>query len=244
MHQQPGVNAMALLAEIGASDCERLVDELLAQPVNALSSFAYVVVAVVAVVIDRRRGRLDVLGFVFALCLAGVGLGSVAFHGPQPAGSRLMHDLPIVLTLLLMLLHDVTLLRPSVRWGAPFVVGSLAAGTLSWAVPDAAAALSGLVLVGLVVAEVLVFRRGARPWSRDHQVRGYLAIGGVLVVAGALWFLGRTDSPVCDPDSIVQFHGLWHLVSATVFGLWWWLALAPRARRTGPGEPVGATGRG
>ena len=48
------------------------------------------------------------------------------------------------------------------------------------------------------------------------------------------WLLGRTDTPVCDPDSVLQLHGVWHLISAAIFGLWWWLAFDQPVRS--PGE--------
>lgn len=81
---------------IGASDCERIGDGLLAQPVNALSSAAYVVAA--GVVVARLWGsvaerRPEVAAYAGVLAL--VGIGSVLYHGPQLAGAKLLHDWPI-----------------------------------------------------------------------------------------------------------------------------------------------------
>jgi hypothetical protein len=85
---------------IGCSDCERIREGWLAQPVNALTSLAFV--AAGGVVLARtwqpardRRGEL----LAYSAMLALVGAGSVAFHGPQPPGARVMHDLPIPLLL-------------------------------------------------------------------------------------------------------------------------------------------------
>jgi hypothetical protein len=81
---------------MGCSDCERIRDGWLAQPVNALTSLSFVGAA--AVVLARawrparhRRGEVVAYGTVLAM----VGAGSVAFHGPQPPGARAMHDVPI-----------------------------------------------------------------------------------------------------------------------------------------------------
>lgn len=81
---------------MGCSDCERIRDGWLAQPVNALTSLAFVGAA--GVVLARtwrpaqdRRGEVAAYSAILAL----VGLGSVAFHGPQPPGARAMHDVPI-----------------------------------------------------------------------------------------------------------------------------------------------------
>jgi hypothetical protein len=81
---------------LGASDCERLRDGWLAQPVNAVTSLAYVVAGGVVGARAVRDGRVDRAALAYAACLGLVGLGSVAFHGPQPRGARLMHDAPVV----------------------------------------------------------------------------------------------------------------------------------------------------
>jgi hypothetical protein len=74
---------MPLLA-LGGSDCEALREGVLGQPVNALSSLAYVVAAAYVL----RRGGPPVL----ALALALVGVGSVLYHGPMPPGAGPLHD--------------------------------------------------------------------------------------------------------------------------------------------------------
>ena len=52
--------------------------------------------------------------------------------------------------------------------------------------------------------------------------------------AGALNLLGRSGAPLCDPGSLVQGHALWHVLTATVLGLYGYLAfpsLQPAADR-------------
>lgn len=46
------------------------------------------------------------------------------------------------------------------------------------------------------------------------------ALVGVLTAAGGAYALGRTASPVCRPDSLLQAHGLWHVLAATTFAMW------------------------
>ncbi len=225
-------------ARIGDSDCETLaVDDVFAQPVNAITSLAYVGVGIaIAVAIVARRlrsGRIE--SIVYAVCLAAIGVGSVAFHGPQPAGSRLMHDLPILVTAMFMVLHDLGLLvrrfpplLPTLAVATAIVLG------VSLASADAGVALTGVALIALIVVEVVIYRRRLRRSSERVQRAFYGAIVGVALFAGLSWVLGRTDSPVCEPDSILQAHGLWHLLSATLFGLWWLLAYST----TSDGEPV------
>ena len=43
---------------------------------------------------------------------------------------------------------------------------------------------------------------------------------GFGVLGGLAYAGGRTGSPVCDADSLLQLHGLWHLSTAAAAGLW------------------------
>jgi hypothetical protein len=78
---QPG--GVAVFA-LGASDCEVLHDGLLGQPVNALSSLAYIAAGLY---VFRRGGPAAT-----AVALGAVGAGSVLYHGPMPPGAEAMHD--------------------------------------------------------------------------------------------------------------------------------------------------------
>ena len=49
--------------------------------------------------------------------------------------------------------------------------------------------------------------------------------------AGAVcWWLGRTASPWCDPDSLIQGHAAWHLLGAAALACWALAALDPPAQ--------------
>ena len=52
-----------------------------------------------------------------------------------------------------------------------------------------------------------------------------------LAAAGAAgWWLGRTASPWCDPDSLLQGHAAWHLLGAAALACWAVAALDPPAQ--------------
>lgn len=227
---------------IGSSDCEELGEGWLVQPVNALSSFSYVVVglAVVAAMVFRPVDRVRTV--VYAACVAAIGIGSVMFHGPQPTGSQLAHDLPILLTAWFVVVQDARLVTDRVRrdllW---FVIGAAVATVAAAIEIGTVPPLTGAAVAVILVLEIVIARRGLRP-RRDTSGRRMVAIViGVAVLAAASWILGRSDSPLCDPDDVVQLHGVWHLLSGGVFGLWWWVAVwLPAGRRTTEGRPVPA----
>jgi hypothetical protein len=78
---------------LGGSDCEAVRDAVLGQPVNSVSSLAYVVAAAVVLLRGGPRGP--------ALALAAVGIGSFLYHGPMPRGAEALHDAAIVALVLI-----------------------------------------------------------------------------------------------------------------------------------------------
>jgi hypothetical protein len=77
-------------ASFGHSDCERIVGGVLAQPVLAVTSLAYVA-AGVAVLSWAVRVRAPLAGAA-GVALVAVGAGSFAYHGLQPSWAELVHD--------------------------------------------------------------------------------------------------------------------------------------------------------
>jgi len=165
-----------VLLALGGSDCEALGDGVLGQPVNTLSSLAYVAAGAYVL---RRGGPPGP-----ALALALVGVGSVLYHGPMPPGAELVHDAALV------------------------------------AVPVAALAV--------------VWRRRSFPRPPAVAVVA-LALGAVVNV------LSRTGAPLCRPDSPLQGHALWHVLTAVGAALW--LARWPEGRASGPPAALSRSAR-
>jgi hypothetical protein len=60
--------------------------------------------------------------------------------------------------------------------------------------------------------------------SRRPAYRAALAMAAA---GAACWWLGRTASPWCDPDSPLQVHAAWHLLGAAALACWAAAALGP-----------------
>jgi len=208
---------------IGESDCEAIRDGVLAQPVNAISSAAYVVVGLWLVVraVSNRAGETAVQ-VVFGLALASVGIGSVAFHGPQPPGSRLLHDLTIAAVFALIAARNLGTLRQWSDTGVlvVFAVITAAVGMVMALSPDAGNAATGVVGAVAVGSEIYLYWSRKRGPFSPRILRWLIAIVGLLAVAGVVNLLGRTDAPLCDPDSLYQGHAAWHALTAAAFGLY------------------------
>jgi hypothetical protein len=169
---------------LGAGDCERLHDGLIAQPVNTASALAYVAVGAWLIGRGLRPGTAGRPSpgqpgtVAFGVAVAAAGIGSVDYHGPGSPAARLLHD------------------------------GGLYA------------------VVGLVAWHELARRAGRSRRTRSGRV-AYRAALAATAAGAACWWAGRTASPWCDPDSLLQGHAAWHLLGATALACWGWAVLAP-----------------
>lgn len=184
-----------------------LRDGFLQEPVSAVTSLAYVVAALLVLAHARGARPRTVAGY--AALVAGIGAGSFVQHGPDPAWSDLAHDLPLAATLCLVAADGVAALRGRARawwwWAAP--TAALVPAILL--VPRPADAVQAVVAAGAVVVTLL--RARATPTVRTRV----LVAVGLLAVGAGVGTLSRAGGPLCDPTSLWQGHGIWHVLSAT-----------------------------
>jgi hypothetical protein len=166
---------------LGAGDCERLHDGLIAQPVNTASALAFVAVGAWLAGRGLRAGPGRGPLVAFGLAVTAAGVGSVDYHGPGSPAARLLHD------------------------------GSL------------------YLVVGLVAWRE-VTRRVGRGRLTPRGRAAYRAALALAALGAAGWWLGRTASPWCDPDSLLQGHAAWHLLGAAALACWAVAALDPPAQ--------------
>lgn len=220
-----------LTGSIGESDCELIREGHLAQPVNAWTSVAYAVLGIWVAVRYGRSG--DVTGWMsigFGMVLVLVGAGSVMFHGPQGAGAQWLHDVPIVVAIAFIACWNLAA-AGTISWTRSaqlIVLAAVIVGVLAIAVPSTAL-WAGIPLgIAAVVTEWIV-RRGSIVWA---------PVAIVAIIGGTLNLLGRTSGPLCDPTSLVQLHGLWHVLTAVAFALWVRGAARPRSEHPTPSQPI------
>lgn len=175
-----------MASAIGSSDCERIVDAAVAQPVLALTSVAYVAAGLIAVVWAARCRAA--LAFGAGVALVAVGVGSVVYHGPQPSWTGPVHDWPIVV---LGSLCVVGVVRSAMRrdwsaWLLPvtiFAVGlaAYAAGRTAsplcrpdspWQLHGAWHILSAAAALAAAAVMVRGATRSAARWRRSSDGRG------------------------------------------------------------------------
>jgi hypothetical protein len=230
---------------LGAGDCERLRDGLVAQPVNTASALAYLLAAAWLARQGARReeaaARRETLAFGLAVAAAGV--GSVDFHGPGSPVARWLHDAGLCAAVSFVAVHDLARLAGGVRGtpggfpgrsgrrpAVPAWAATAGAGGLLLAVaPTAGGALAGALGLLVAAGEVALARRepgGARGVTVARRDPGgadaaaYRAGVAALAAGAACWWLGRTGGPLCDPDSPLQGHAAWHLLTAFALAAW------------------------
>lgn len=221
-----------------SSDCELTDTWLWEQDVNAWTSLSYVVAGVVLAV-AARRGRLPPAFAALAAVTIAEGIGSLLYHGRSGEAAQALHDLALI-----GMLGFAAGWHQGRAWGHPdrgalvgLAVALLGGGAL-WAVRPEATNLLAAVGVGALVAGELASRRRLRTAALGAPVFGLAAI------AVPLWLAGREGSPWCRADSLAQWHGAWHVVTAVLVVVWAdtataAVAPAPRLVRRGTDRALG-----
>lgn len=216
---------------LGAADCEVVGGGWLAQPVNAWSSLAYAVIGMVLIASMSRAPRSDrTLRVAFGVLMMATGVGSFLYHGPQHATAGFVHDVTF-----LAMLWFLILMNPALPYGftrryawIALVSITIAASAVLIASPHSTNLLTGISVVALIASDVLVRRIGG--------INGRWYAAALLLLAASLVFnlIGRSGSATCDPDSLIQFHPLWHALSAAALGAYYVATTVPRNQEPSP----------
>ncbi len=181
---------------MGASgDCEAIVHDLLGQPVNSLTTIVFVVAGAIML----RSLRLRWLG----VAMIATGVGSFLFHGPMPRYAAWAHDVTLAWLILVIAGLGMTWERWTRLPGLSIIAVILA---LVSGAGDALAVALTIAALGLLL------------W-RDRSLNTIAPLG-LITVTAILGRLGATGGPLCDPSSLWQWHGLWHVAAAV--GVAWW----------------------
>ena len=225
------------LLGLADTDCERAAAGLIAQPANALSGFAFLLAGAWIVLLGVRASRYRLELTVFGLAVAGNTVGGLLFHGLQTAGARWVHDLCILSVLAFIVVFDVArFMARTTSWTVGTYAAALAAiGAFLALVPAATDVLSALLGAAAGVGELAEYRHELPAIRTEGLTARRAARLGVLVALalGATAFLvGRTGGWLCRPESVFQWHAVWHVLAAAAMGLYAYGAMAPHPAST------------
>ena len=153
----------------------------------------------------------------YAILVAGIGLGSVVQHGPNPFWADLAHDLPLAATLIFIIADSVADLAGRSRvwwwWALPT---ALLAPVIHFFPLLGDAAQGAVSVITVLLGVDRAYRRPALRRAIAWTI-GLLATGGILEIASSPGW------PLCDPETRWWYgHAAWHAFVAA--GL---AALAP-----------------
>lgn len=214
-------------------------DGLWGQPVNSVTSLAFIVVGAVILAANRPYGAIRVNAaerrrrqrLVYGALAVATGAGSFIFHGPAPSWAEPAHDLPLVAILAFVAadaVSDLTGRRLSAAW---WVLPSLLIVAAAELAGTGRSAIQGVAGVIAVAASLLRYR--ARPHAR-RTIAMSLAILGTGALIGTL---SRSGVILCDPGSVLQGHGVWHVLAAAA--IW---RLTPVVGRIDADASLGSVG--
>jgi len=204
--------------------CERTDASFWSEPVNALSSAAFLVAAALALDLWRRGDRKDWPALALIVIVAAVGVGSFVFHTVATRAAILADVVPIgvfIYGYLLLALRRFLHLRVIVA--APIVV-AYAAGAQALSALAPARLLNGSVGYLPALAALIAVAVAAREQGTRRSL-------GLAAVVFAISLAFRTADIALCPQFPLGIHFVWHVLNAVV--LYVLLRTAIAARRAG-----------
>lgn len=145
---------------------------------------------------------------VYAVLVTAYGVG-YALWGPKLGINLELFELSIALWGISEILFRFWSPRARVLSGFSGLLIAAAFGIMPWEMLAEPAEHWWVILFWLPALLSTAAPRGRRtyaPW--------YFAGVTVYMIAYAIWLTGRPGNPLCHPDSWIQAHGIWHLLSA------------------------------
>jgi hypothetical protein len=207
----------------GANFCEAARTWVVRQPANTFSNVGFVAAGLLIAWHASVRENLGTtlsahrhLATAVACLVVLLGPGSAAMHATQSAAGGELDMLSMYLVASFAAAYAVMRWR---RGGVGLLAATFAAGIAFcelvglWHVDLPVVVYAGnaafaMLLVGATVLEVLIMRRGE---ARAQRRYGYASLASILT-AFAIW--NATKTWLCDPDSLIQGHAIWHLLGA------------------------------
>lgn len=219
---------------LGDCYCEAPGPGIAAQPANAWSNLGFVLVGLLVLADSARtRDRSSAARMeadlrysrLYGAVAAFLGLGSFAFHGSLRAWGGYVDVQSMHAFLAFVLAYDLTRIH-GWSWGAflAWFTGLLAgfSALIGLFPPEHGRILFAVVVAVTIVVEGAVSHPVLRPWAprpiQPRRMPWFWAGLASFAVAFVIWNLSRTGGVWCDPNSLLQGHALWHMLSAVSVG--------------------------
>lgn len=205
----------------GGSFCEAARDAIVKQPANTFSNLGFVIagLAIAWHVSRRGSGAMSVgLGTAYAVLVVLLGPGSAAMHASQSVlGGHLdVYSMYLLAGFVFSYAASRLFGLGAAGFAGVYVVvlgvctiAEFTSAEVPLVMTMGNAVFAVLLLAGLVM-EVVLRARGAS----QLDLRWGVASLVTLLVAFAIWSMGKDGGPLCEPHSLLQPHAVWHLLDA------------------------------
>ena len=211
--------------------CEAIGPGIAAQPANAWSNAGFVIIGLLVLADAGRRsgtGRMardSRAAWLYGAVAIFLGIGSFAFHGSMRAWGGYVDVLSMHAFIAYVLVYDLDRVH---RWTwERFTVwfSTMLAGfaiAIAFVPPEHGKTLFAVFVLIVLLVEAAVSYPRMRPWSQvrlDPRRMPWFWTGlGLFVGANIIWNLSRTGGVWCDPQSLIQGHAVWHLLTGASVG--------------------------
>lgn len=213
--------------DVGGAFCEAARPGLIKQPANTWSNLGFITAGLLMAFqlsqgqFQSNRNRFTQSAFTaifFSCIVVFLGPGSMAMHATE---TEIGGELDMLSMYLIASFAASYAMQRYYRWSnlsftlsfILIIIVCEVVGLYHQPLPIidyAGNAIFGLFLTLTVIFEMLY----SFTQKITHQRKFGFASLGSLLFAFAIWNVWKDDSPLCDPQSLIQGHAMWHLLDA------------------------------
>lgn len=227
----PGAASGCTLHNPDTCFCERFTraGALIKQPANTWGNLGFITIGLITlwrVGVDRVTALIranpmtsaSIFAIAYGALVIFLGPSSMFFHASLTYWGNWVDTFGMILYGSFGLLYS---LNRVFRWPGyvfPVIYVGLNAslGLYTWLVSGTGTPVFTVLVIAWIINEIIVL--WFKPNGVQRQWPWFAAALAVFAVALVIWYLSQTSRPWCDPDSLLQGHAIWHLLTACVTG--------------------------
>ena len=174
------------------------------QPINSISSLAYILVALVTLIRFKNFRKFPFL--LLQLLLVAIGIGSFYYHAKFTLLGQLL-DIESMILFVLVWLFIQNTQRSNRHFFWFLLIITVTSIGISIVMPQIRRMIFILLLLFAIIKEIKVQKLTTNNLNKDF-VKGTFA----LLLAGILWTLD-INKIFCNPNGVVQLHSIYHVLT-------------------------------
>ncbi|NIM94240.1 MAG: hypothetical protein GTO18_11085 [Anaerolineales bacterium] len=210
--------------------CERFHPGMIKQPINTWSNLGFVFVGLLILAFlgnevlggsapGNPMATATFYSVGFGAAVIFLGPGSMFFHASMKKWGGWIDNLSMYMFISFFLLYEVVrVLDAGVGLFIVLFLGvNIGLGILTWMVDDSGKWIFGVLVAITLTTEVVFLTTNAGGLEREWMpwlLLALISFGAAFII----WLLSNTGGVLCNPDSWLQGHAVWHLLAAVSTG--------------------------